>query len=141
MWNMGFSVLPTFKYNIIKIPNASIENQDLETLFQGAKTICAISSRWTGAFAFNHSFGMSQNYIIFIEQPYLIKISRVLSSKLKGYAVKDWLEWRPQDKNRFYIVEKNTGHCLNVEILSEDSFFFLHFVNCYEEDDNVHFYL
>lgn len=80
---------------------------------------------------------MSKSFIIFVEQPYVIKISRVLSSKLKGSPVKEWLEWRPEDKNRFYIVNKATGRVINGEIMSQESFFFLHFVNCFEDKDHV----
>jgi len=84
-----------------------------------------------------YSFGMTQDKIIFIEQPYIIKVSRVLSAKIKGYAVKDWLEWEPQDKNRFYIIDKKTGKVTNVEIMSSEAFFFLHFVNCYQIGNQV----
>lgn len=34
------------------------------------------------------SFGMTKNYIIYIEQPYVVKIQRVLAATMKDYAVK-----------------------------------------------------
>lgn len=49
----------------------------------------------------------------------------------------DWLEWRPQEKNKFVIVEKSTGKIFKTEFLSAEGFYFMHFANCYEEDNQV----
>jgi carotenoid cleavage dioxygenase-like enzyme len=47
------------------------------------------------------------------------------------------LEWRPQEKNRFIIVEKNSGKVLKTEFISAESFYFMHIINCYEENNQV----
>jgi len=52
IWNMGFTVLPRFKYNIVKICAAKDGKEDSK--FSNAKTICSIPSRWNTAFALNH---------------------------------------------------------------------------------------
>ncbi|ODM94718.1 Beta,beta-carotene 9',10'-oxygenase [Orchesella cincta] len=136
MWNMGFTVLPTVKYNIVKIPGTSSKDMTMDALLSKGSTVASISPRWNGALSFNHSFGMTKNYIVFIEQPYVVKISRVLAATIKDYAVKDWLEWRGSDKNRFLIIEKSTGKVFSTEYMSADSFFFLHVINCYENEDS-----
>lgn len=64
----------------------------------------------------------------------LILIPRNL---LIGDTLKDILEWKPQDKNRFVIVEKSTGKVFNTEFLSSESFYFMHIFNCYEENNQV----
>ncbi|CAL8109442.1 unnamed protein product [Orchesella dallaii] len=136
MWNMGFSVLPTVKYNVVKIPNANSKDMAMDVLLSKGSTVASISPRWNGALSFNHSFGMTKNYIVFIEQPFVVKVSRVLAATIKDYAVKDWLEWRESDKNRFLIIEKSTGKVFSTEYMSVDSFFFLHVINCYENENS-----
>jgi len=83
-----------------------------------------------------HSFAMSANYIIIIEQPSVISLSKILASSVKGYAMKDWVDWRPEEKNRFIICTKSGKH-VKTEFISAESFFFMHVVNCYEVDDQI----
>ena len=81
---------------------------------------------------------MSKNYIVFIEQPYTVQISRVMAATTKGYAICDWMEWRPNEANKFHIISKSSGKVLDLKIMSKEAFFFLHVVNCYEvEEDYV----
>lgn len=81
---------------------------------------------------------MTSKYLIFIEQPYVMNVTRAISSCIKGnQTFKDWLEWRPEIKNSFFIVEKETGRVLKTELLAESPFFFLHFINCYEENNQI----
>lgn len=68
MWNMGFTA-PVLKYNVIKIPNASRQNNaEMEALLSKGSTIASISPRWTGAIALNHRYNLS-NVIWFAIQP------------------------------------------------------------------------
>jgi hypothetical protein len=55
-----------------------------------SKTLCTIPSRWSTSVGFFHSFGLSANYIIFIEQPYAISLSQAAKALIKGNAFKDW---------------------------------------------------
>jgi len=83
------------------------------------------------------SFGMTQTHVVFIEQPYVVKVSRVLAAKVKEYSVKEWLDWQPTEKNRFYLIEKSSGKVVNLEILSKEPFFFMHVINCFQEGNQV----
>jgi len=84
-------------------------------------------------------FFQTSKYLIFIEQPYVMNVTRAISSCIKGnQTFKDWLEWRPESsRNRFFIVEKETGRVVKTEFLARDPFFFLHFINCYEENNHL----
>ena len=134
VYNIGFSCMTGLKFNVIRIPSKGFSSKEM---MKSSKTIASIPSRWSTGLAYNHSFGITENYIIFIEQPYVVSFSKVAGSVMKGgSAFKDWLEWRPEEKNRFVIIEK-TGKIVKTEYYSNDSFFFLHFINCYEEDNEV----
>ena len=60
-------------------------------------------------FSYYHSFGMSAKYLVLIEQPWVANSLKLISSRVKGLALKDCLEWCPEEKNLFHIVEKETG--------------------------------
>lgn len=75
-----------------------------------------------------HSFGMTKNYIILVEQPFVLNASKILGSVLTKTMVSSWLEWKPSLGNRFFIVEKATGKLLKADVVSEDPFFFLHII-------------
>ena len=89
VYNIGFSVMTGLKYNIVRIQGNEkyVTSQDM---IQNSKTICSIPSRWSTAVGFFHSFGLSANYIIFIEQPYAISLTHAAKALIKGNAFKDW---------------------------------------------------
>jgi len=87
--------------------------------------------------SYNHSFAMTKNYIVFIEQPFVMNLAKAAMTYLKSPPFQDWLEWRPELKNRFFVVEKSTGKLMKTEFLAKDPFFFLHQINAYEENDQI----
>jgi hypothetical protein len=55
---------------------------------------------------------MSDKYLIYIEQPVTVSVAKIASSLLKGETLKDVLEWRPEEKNRFVGSSSfNTSCC------------------------------
>src|SRR5579875_3628998 len=87
--------------------------------------------------SYNHSFAMTSKHIILVEQPFVMNLAKAARTYLKNPAFREWLEWRPELKNRFFVVEKATGKLMKTEFVSQDPFFFLHQINAYEEDDQV----
>lgn len=89
--------------------------------------------------SYNHSFGMTKNWIVFIEQPYVMNIGKAAVSYLKGgHTFSDWLEWRGNSfLNRFYLVEKDSGKVCKIEYRAKEPFFFMHVINAYEDDGHV----
>jgi carotenoid cleavage dioxygenase-like enzyme len=55
----------------------------------------------------------------------------------KTTSISNWLEWRGDLTNRFFIIEKDTGKVLKAEVVSDLPFFFLHIINCYEINDHI----
>jgi carotenoid cleavage dioxygenase-like enzyme len=66
-----------------------------------------------------------------------VSTKRIATSFVKGDTLKDWLEWKPEDKNRFYLIEKSTGKVFKTEFLTTAAFYYLHFINCYEENNQI----
>ena len=58
---------------------------------------------------------------------------------MKGNSFYDCLDWLPQERNVFHIIDRNTGKPVLAEkkLISQESFFFLNFINCHDDDDSV----
>jgi len=101
--------------------------------------VATLSSRMTTCFSYYHSFGITENYLIMIEQPWVANSLKLIGSKLKGYAFKDCLEWHPEEKNVIRIVDKSSGEEVGAEYrvryTTENPFFFLNFINCFEDGE------
>lgn len=59
--------------------------------------------------SYYHSFGMTKNYIIFVEQPVKMKLWKIITSKIRGKPFADGISWEPQYNTRFHVVDKHTG--------------------------------
>ncbi|ERE76161.1 beta,beta-carotene 9',10'-oxygenase [Cricetulus griseus] len=106
-YNMGNTYGPRGScYNIIRVPPEKTEPG--ETI-HGAQVLCSIASTETMKPSYYHSFGMTENYIIFIEQPLKMKLWKMATSKLRGKAFADAISWEPQYNTRFHVVDKHTG--------------------------------
>ncbi|KAH3779799.1 hypothetical protein DPMN_157605, partial [Dreissena polymorpha] len=91
------------------------------------------SSYWTHVHYF-HSFGMTENYIIIIQQPLLMDIK----TAALGYSAADALKFHPDMKTRFCMIHKQTGEQLNKHMVYEaDGFLTFHTANAYEENGNI----
>lgn len=82
---------------------------------------------------------MTKNYIIFVEMPVVLNVMKLAATYIKNYSTKDWLDWRPHDGTKFYLINKNTGKVLKTEIFAETTFALSSVVNAYEDADNVSF--
>lgn len=52
---------------------------------------------------------MSENYVVFIEQPIKMDLIKILTSKLKGKALSDGIYWDPNQETIFHLIDKQTG--------------------------------
>jgi len=133
-YNIGFSILSGIKFHLVKISSEakSISNSK-DLLARHSEIIATIPSSFNGGVAFVHSFGMTEEHIIFIEQPYIAIVSAIPMTLIKGYSIKDWMEWKPNLRNKFHIIEKKTGKVIKTEYTSASPFFFLHVVNSFHD--------
>jgi beta,beta-carotene 9',10'-dioxygenase len=61
----------------------------------------------------------------------------VLAALLHKSCNRDFMEYRAEMKNRFHVIEKDSGKVLKTEYISSEPFFFLHIVNCFEEGSEI----
>ncbi|NXA74569.1 BCDO2 oxygenase, partial [Thryothorus ludovicianus] len=116
-------------YNIIKVPPQESGHGDT---LEGATVLCSIPPMDRTKPSYYHSFGMTENYIIFIEQPLKLNLLKIITSKLCGKAIYDGISWEPQHNTHFHVVNKHTGEVLRGQ-WSSKPFVSFHQINAFEE--------
>ncbi|XP_023389522.1 beta,beta-carotene 9',10'-oxygenase isoform X3 [Pteropus vampyrus] len=133
-YNMGNSYgLHGSCYNVIRVPP---EKVDLGDTIHGAQVICSIASAERMKPSYYHSFGMTKNYIIFIEQPLKMNLWKMVTSKIRGKAFSDAISWEPHYNTQFHIVDKHTGQLLPGMYYSKP-FVTFHQINAFEDQGCV----
>ncbi|XP_037513001.1 carotenoid-cleaving dioxygenase, mitochondrial [Rhipicephalus sanguineus] len=133
-YNLGASFISGLKYHIIKIPPPGKGCSGLKR----ASVAYHIPSSWKTTFSYYHSFGMTRNYVVFVEQPLLVNAMRLVGSRIKGYSFKDCFDWAPKEKTKFVVLDRSSGAVLKTRFVADPLFFF-HVVNTYEDDGHIVF--
>ncbi|KAI7812931.1 carotenoid-cleaving dioxygenase, mitochondrial isoform X1 [Triplophysa rosa] len=130
-YNMGnsYGKKGTF-YNIIMVPP---ETEGPEDTLNGAKILCSIAPHDKSKPSYYHSFGMSENYVVFIEQPIKMDLFKIMTSKLKGKALSDGIYWDPNQETIFHLIDKQTGKESPVKYHAKAMSTF-HQINALEQD-------
>ncbi|KAL0275228.1 UNVERIFIED_CONTAM: hypothetical protein PYX00_003154 [Menopon gallinae] len=137
-WSVATSLGSTgLQYHLLKIPKAS--DGKAETALKNSVKVASITPSWKSGVCHFHSFGMSKNYVIFVEQPMIMSSIKLLSMTVKPKSLRECMDWSPKDLNRFYIIEKSTGKVCVKKVVSKTPYFTLHCINCYEEDGFIVF--
>ena len=71
VFNIAGTFLTGLKYHFVKFP-PSKELQSEKELLSNASIVATIPSRMTTCFSYYHSFGLTENYLIMIEQPWVM---------------------------------------------------------------------
>ncbi|GIY10125.1 beta,beta-carotene 15,15'-dioxygenase [Caerostris extrusa] len=104
--------------------------------FQNASLICKIPSTKTLGISYHHSFGMSANYFIFVEQPLYLSIPRLMWSHFVAGTYADAMYWDDDRPTRFHVVRRSDNQLLDTVYVSK-GFFVFHHINAYEEDNHL----
>ncbi|KAG8434464.1 hypothetical protein GDO86_012731 [Hymenochirus boettgeri] len=129
-YNMGNSYgKQGTRYNIIKVPSQKSASE--ETL-EGAQVICSIEPQEKMKPSYYHSFGMTENYVVFIELPLKLNLMKIITSKIRGKSFSSSLSWEPDFQTIFHVVNKHTGEPHSVLFYTKP-FMSFHQINAYED--------
>ncbi|XP_070773100.1 carotenoid-cleaving dioxygenase, mitochondrial-like [Enoplosus armatus] len=117
-------------YNIIRVPP---EKTDAKDTLHGAKILCSIVPADKSHPSYYHSFAMSENYVVFIEQPIKMDLLKIVTCKLRGKALSEGIYWDPKQETVFHLVNKSTGEVSSVKYHTKAISTF-HQINAFEED-------
>uniref|UniRef100_T1IVV6 Uncharacterized protein n=1 Tax=Strigamia maritima TaxID=126957 RepID=T1IVV6_STRMM len=138
LYNAGAVLIPTVKYHIFKIPPSlkATDSKYEKSPFRDVQQVGNISSSWKTSFGYNHSIAITDNYIVYVEQPYLVNLMKLITTQIKGKSLKECMDWCPEEKTRFYLVDKKNGSQKKIKYETAAMFFY-HFINAYEDGDFV----
>ncbi|XP_068600215.1 carotenoid-cleaving dioxygenase, mitochondrial [Brachionichthys hirsutus] len=117
-------------YNIIRVPPE--KTNDTDTL-QGVKVLCSILPKEKSHPSYYHSFAMSENYVVFIEQPIKMDLLKIVTCKLRGKALNEGIYWDPKQETAFHVIDKHTGKISSLTYHTKAMSAF-HQINAFEED-------
>lgn len=117
-------------YNIIRVPPEKTESKDT---LQGAKILCSIVPANKSHPSYYHSFAMSENYVVFIEQPIKMDLLKIVTCKIRGRPLNEGIYWDPKQETVFHLVDKRSGEVIPIKYHTKAISTF-HQINAFEED-------
>ncbi|KAL1428500.1 hypothetical protein MTO96_002873 [Rhipicephalus appendiculatus] len=135
-YNLGASFISGLKYHIVKIPPPSQGCAGLKR----ASVAYHIPSSWKTTFSYYHSFGMTRNYVVFVEQSPAGEHHSPDRLSHQGLLLQGLLRLDAQGEGdtRFVVLDRNTGNVLRTRFMADPLFFF-HAVNAFEDDGHIVF--
>ena len=100
------------------------------------EVIGTIPSNHFMGLAYFHSFGITDNYIIFLEQSLVISYWHLFVSLLLNNPISECFKVKKNFETRIHIIDKHTGKLLKQRFKTIPQFSF-HIMNCYEVVDNL----
>lgn len=117
-YNMAISFSATSNYIFYKMKHGSDKREIVAQI--STKSPCYV-----------HSFGMTENYLIFAECPLEVNPLNLIFSNnpfIENY------KWNPENGSKFHIIEKSTGKYRTIET---ESFFSFHNINAFELNNQI----
>lgn len=71
------------------------------SMFDQAEVVASVPSRWTLNPSYMHTFGMTENYYIIIEQPWAVNLITSMFSQFKSFPMAHCLKWHENENVSF----------------------------------------
>ncbi|KAJ8785863.1 hypothetical protein J1605_006823 [Eschrichtius robustus] len=134
--NIGTSIVDKgkTKYVIFKIP-ATVSDGGKKRLspLKHMAVFCSIASRTLLSPSYYHSFGVTESYIVFLEQPFKMDILKMATAYIRGVSWASCLAFHREDKTYIHIIDQRTKKPVLTKFYTDPMVVF-HHVNAYEED-------
>lgn len=115
-------------YNVIRFPNGPEK-------FENASIVAEIPARWQLNPSYMHSFAVTENYFVIIEQPLSISMIDSLKAKYLKRPLASIFKWFHNECTMFYAVCRRSGQTKFT--FKASPFFYLHTINAYEYNDHI----
>jgi beta-carotene 15,15'-monooxygenase len=122
------------RYEFIRY-KAAKNDADLNNLCNTAQVICTIPSSDRFGLSYFHSFGITQNYIILLEQSIKINFFKLIKTALFNRPFSECMVIEKEFQTRIHVIRKENGEKLKQKYLTEPLVAF-HHINAYETFDS-----
>ncbi|KAK0180972.1 hypothetical protein PV327_003298 [Microctonus hyperodae] len=136
VFNVGLSItLRGPVYNVIKFsPGQEIDDDTKnKSMFDKATIVASVPARWILNPSYMHTFGITENFFIIVEQPLSIAISTYTMCLITKEPDIACLKWYENENTLIHVVSRETGKLKKTFVA--DTFFFFHIINQYETKD------
>uniref|UniRef100_A0AAQ5YZ59 Beta-carotene oxygenase 1, like n=2 Tax=Amphiprion ocellaris TaxID=80972 RepID=A0AAQ5YZ59_AMPOC len=139
-YNMGTAIMGFGrpKYVIFKVPADASDKEHKKPALRKVQQVCSIPFRSTLFPSYFHSFGMTENYIVFVEQAFKLDIIKLATAYFRGVNWGGCLKFDKDDINLFHVINRKTGKVISTRFYS-DAMVVFHHINAYEDDGHVVF--
>jgi carotenoid cleavage dioxygenase-like enzyme len=96
-----------------------------------AELIASVPSTRESGLSYFHSFGVTKNYIVFMEQAVTINFKQMLMAVIKNKPATAGIITEPNLPTRIHIIDKRTGKVIDKKFTTDPQFTF-HYINAYE---------
>ncbi|NXC22492.1 BCDO1 dioxygenase, partial [Corythaeola cristata] len=126
--NMGTSIVDKgkTKYILFKIPPSVPEKERKKSCFKHLEVVCSIPSRSLLNPSYYHSFGITENYIIFIEQPLKLDIVKMATAYIRHVSWASCLVYHKEEKVFFLMLSNGV---IQASYLFHTVLFFIWFIS------------
>ncbi|MGH0115710.1 UNVERIFIED_CONTAM: hypothetical protein FKN15_046895 [Acipenser sinensis] len=111
-------------------------NAKKKLCLKNLKVVCSIPCRSLLNPSYYHSFGMTDNYIIFIEQPFKLDILKMATAYFRGVNWASCLQFDADDNTLIHMIDRRTQKPVPMKFYT-DALVVYHHINAYEEDGHV----
>ncbi|KAL2088540.1 hypothetical protein ACEWY4_015439 [Coilia grayii] len=138
-YNIGTTIADKAKtkYSIFKIP-AATEKEDAAPALKNLEVICSMPCRSLLSPSYYHSFGMTDNYFVFVEQPYKLDILKMATAYMRGVNWASCMKFHPDENTLIHLIDRKTKKELVTKYYT-DAMIVYHHVNAFEDDGHVVF--
>ncbi|MEQ2313063.1 hypothetical protein AMECASPLE_037754 [Ameca splendens] len=105
---------------------------------RNVQQICSVPFRSTLYPSYFHSFGMSKNYFVFVEQPFKLDIVKLATAYFRGVNWGSCLKFDEKDSTFFQVINIKTGKATSI-CYHADALVVFHHINAYEDDGHLVF--
>ncbi|XP_026733290.1 carotenoid isomerooxygenase [Trichoplusia ni] len=131
VYNVGMSVVKgRIRHVVAKFPFT--EKGDM---FKSAHIVASMAPRWALHPAYMHTFGITENYFVIVEQPLSISVYGLMTNLINNNKLAASLKWYPEYETHIVLLSRTTGK--EVKRFRTDTLFFLHIINCYEHEGEL----
>ncbi|XP_028255559.1 beta,beta-carotene 15,15'-dioxygenase [Parambassis ranga] len=139
-YNMGTAIMSFGrpKYVIFKVPGGASDKGHNKPALRKLQQVCSIPFRSTLFPSYFHSFGMTENFIVFVEQPLKLDMVKLATAYFRGVTWGSCLKFDKDDITLFHVINRVTGKATSIRFYG-DALVVFHHINAYEEDGHVVF--
>ncbi|XP_078479055.1 beta,beta-carotene 15,15'-dioxygenase-like, partial [Lampetra planeri] len=137
-YNLGTAIigLGPPKFVIFKVPADASDPAGDKPALRNLQQICSVPFRSSFYPSYVHSFGMTENLLVLVEQPFKLDVLRLATAYVRGSSWGRCLRFDQDDVTVFNVINKRTGKVLPTRFYG-DALVVFHHVNAYEEEGHL----